>query len=193
MLDIIKYPNKPSLPLNWCKGSSFSHNDDLLREIIEGGELKTIVEVGTFVGWTACLIAKMPCVEKVYVVDHWKMMIRECRDPQEQFFSNVIHEGLQNKIIPIKGDSGSVGKQFKKLKIKVDLVYIDAHHGYKSVIKDITSWYPVTKIMCGDDYTLISKRRSGLIRAVNELAKKYKRKVKNIGNFWWYETTGINL
>lgn len=192
MLNIIKYPDKPIYPLEWYN-INFSHNDEILREIIETGELKTIVEVGTFVGWTACLIAKMPCVEKVYTVDKWQKHIRECRDPEGQFLSNIVHKNLQDKIIPIKGDSGKVGKQFQKLKIKPDLVYIDAHHGYDSVMKDIKSWYPVTKIICGDDYNYKFVRRRGLVRAVNELAKKYKRKVKNISNFWWYETTGINL
>ena len=193
MLDIIKYPDYPPLKsLNWCKikfsGGTrprFSHHDKIWKKILDTGLVKTIVEVGTFVGYTACLMAGCSNVEKVYTVDNWLFTLHRSENPQEQFFSNVLGCGLENKIIPIKGTSWEVGKQFKKLGIKVDLVYIDAHHKGESVRKDLNAWYGVGKFICGDDYTIIHHK--ALIEEVNKFAKKINCEVKNIGKFWWFE------
>lgn len=49
-----------------------------------------------------------------------------------------------------------------------DLIFIDGHHGYKEVIKDIRAWWPLvtdTGILAGHDYRRITP---DVIRAVDE-------------------------
>jgi len=199
-LNILEFPKIAPLPLNWHNdkfpdsdknwNQTISHNQDLLIDIIEKRKCKVIVEVGTFVGNTACTLARQPSVKKLYTVDNWSLNLQKINkkiniNTKKQFLSNVVHMKLQNKIIPIQGISWEVGKQFQKEGIKVDLVYIDAHHGRESVRKDINSWYPVADFLCGDDYGTPQHRV--LTQVVNNQAKKLGKKVKFNIPFWWYE------
>jgi len=173
--------------INWCKGKSFSHHDKIWKKILNTGLVKSVVEVGTFVGYTACLIASHPNVDYVFTIDTWNFSLNRCANPEKQFFLNISShlKNKKHKIIPIKGVSWEVGEAFKKLGIKVDLVYIDANHKKESVRKDLNAWYFVGKYICGDDYTHVG--HSAVIEEVDKFAKRHNCLVKNIGKFWWYE------
>jgi len=180
-LSIITYPKKAPEKLNWYD-VNFSHHNDIFDGLVSSGAIHKIVEVGTFVGFTACHLARKNEIEKVFAVDNWSMNLRGCMFPQKQFISNVIRSNLQDKIIPIKGDSSDVGIIFQKLGIKTDLIYIDARHDYLSVLKDIKAWYPVGSMICGDDYD-----KPTVKKAIDKLSTIYNRIVRYEDNFWWYE------
>ena len=43
----------------------------------------------------------------------------------------------------------------RTLKVKPDLIYIDATHDFTNVMHDLIIWYPFVKghgVLCGDDY-----------------------------------------
>ena len=95
-----------------------------------------------------------------------------CHTPPEklyqQFLSNVIHEGLQDKIIPVRKESTEAARYLSE--VPVDLVYIDASHDTESVYKDLTAWYPLVKdhgILCGDDW-----HHPPIVKAVTRFAQE---------------------
>lgn len=85
---------------------------DNLEYLIKEHEVKTVIEVGCWLGASTRAIAQFLSEDgKVYAVDHWKgseehqtQHILRHKDRllilYEQFLSNVIHEGLTHKIIP---------------------------------------------------------------------------------------------
>jgi len=140
------------------------------------------VEVGSWLGASARDIAQMlPEESLLFCVDTW-LGSEEHQSGQvcysfpidslfDRFLSNVIHSGLQKKIIPVKLTSIEAAKRFQSLGIKFDFIYIDAAHDYDSIKRDIEAWYPLLEeggVFCGDDF-----HYPPIIRAVGEFAKKY--------------------
>lgn len=165
--------------------STISQHIEVLRNIVYDKNVKTMVEVGTFLGGTAIKMAHI--VDKYYTVDiyNFKPMEKfyQLENLQKQFLRNTYP--LSHKITPIKGNSSEVGELFKRLGLKFDLVYIDADHHYKVVKKDLQAWFSISKFLCGDDY---DESHPGVIKAVNEFAEDNYLNVINIDkNFWYYE------
>jgi hypothetical protein len=140
---------------------------------------------------------------KLYAVDHW-LGSSENQPGQlawspklpflyEQFLSNVIHEGLTDRIIPVRMSSIEASKFLTGL--IADLVYIDASHDYDSVYSDIAAWYPFVKghgVICGDDY--LDGEVTTIKYAVDQFAADNHLQVKNVGSFWYYiETKSLSL
>lgn len=171
------------------------HEAEVLN-IFKSRNIKTVVEVGAWVGnWSVFIGELLPENGKIFAVDHW-LGSPEHHNPgstelallpklYQQFLSNVIRKEMTNKVVPVRMDSLSAAKKFRRLKIKADMIYIDAGHDYDSVLKDITAWYPILKsdgIFCGDDWNL-----DGVPYAVKDYAAAHGLKVCFSGEFWWYE------
>jgi hypothetical protein len=140
-------------------------NGTVLESLIKRHRINTVIEVGSFLGKSTRHIAKcLPKNGKVYAVDHWEGSIEHqaggtasnfpgsLDQLYQQFLSNVIHEGLTDKIIPIREPS-LVAAQDASL--KADLIYIDAAHDTESVYQDLSAWYPHLNkrgILVGDDW-----------------------------------------
>jgi hypothetical protein len=83
-----------------------------------------------------------------------------------QFLSNVVHNNLQDVIIPIPNTSANAAKILAYNNVKADLIYIDGSHEYEDVKDDIKNYLPLLNkegIMFGDDYGW-----AGVHKAVNE-------------------------
>ncbi len=172
-----------------------------LEPLIEEGDIKTIVEVGAWTGKSTIFLANiLPEGGTIFAVDHW-LGSSEHRDPGnrteynlvpilfKQFISNVIHAGFQDKIIPVRLASVEAAKKFKELKIKPDVIYIDAAHDYNSVLSDISAWYPLLRkegLFCGDDWNL-GGPEGEVAKAVTAFASTHRLRVCHEGEFWWYE------
>jgi hypothetical protein len=146
--------------------------EQLIREV----KPKTIVEVGTWKGASAIqmgLLCKANNLNtKIYCVDTWLGSVEfwtEFADTPErdlmlrngypqiyyQFLSNVVHNNLQDVIIPIPNTSANAAKILAYHKIKADLIYVDASHEYDDVKADILMYRPLLNeggAMMGDDY-----------------------------------------
>lgn len=61
----------------------------------------------------------------------------------KQFYNSQIEKKYQNRLQAIEGISWEVPSQIPDNSL--DFFFIDAGHGYKSVMKDITSWAPKLK------------------------------------------------
>ncbi len=168
----------------------FYSNGPQLEALIVGHKIKTIIEVGSWLGTSTRHMAScLPEDGKVYAVDHWQgslehqpgqtAWIPELEHLYEYFLSNIIQANLAHKIIPVKMPSLEAAKE---LHVKADLIYIDASHDTLAVYNDLVAWYPHLHkkgILCGDDWAGESVQK-----AVKKFAKKNNLRIKPSGNFW---------
>lgn len=164
--------------------------DHLIRE----HGIKNVIEVGSWLGCsTRHLASLIPADGKVLAVDHWEGSVEhlqmDVRDwlptLYEQFLSNVIHAGLQDKIIPVRLASLEAAQKLQTIPLKIDLVYIDGAHDYQSVYNDIVAWYPFIAddgIMTGDDW-----HYGDVKMAVDRFARENNLTVIGDNNFWMYQ------
>jgi len=181
------YKNAEVLPF---VSHGWYYNGPQLEDLIINNGVKTIIEVGCWLGTsTRHMASNLPKGGSLYAVDHWKgsdehqpgqpYWIPEVSKLYEYFLSNVVHAGLTDKIIPVRMDSLEASKT---LDVKADLVYIDASHDTPAVYADMQAWYPHVKeggIFCGDDWTFASVQV-----AVRRFALEHDLKVHGSGNFW---------
>lgn len=190
----------PFNPQGWYK------NGPSLEWLIRRGNVKTVIEIGCWLGLSTRHIAKtLPEDGIVYAVDHWMGSPNEDNSSFDmanlyrQFLSNIIHENLTHKIIPLKMSSIEAAMLFSSAKeawirnVKPDLIYIDATHDFNSVIQDLVLWFPFIKghgILCGDDYFWdydASKQGGPVMRAVDVFARENNLTVHHDGWMWYLE------
>lgn len=179
----------PFNPHNWYG------NDLYIEKIIKHYKVKTIVELGSWLGGSARHMAGLiPEDGIVYAIDNWHGSVPPAELAVEkqicdidkmylQFLSNTIHAKLTHKIIPIKMDVVEASKVFTNL--KPNLIYVDASHDEDSVYKDICSWWPFVKdsgFMCGDDWYY----GPGVRKAVSRFAAENNLQIYSQNNFWMF-------
>jgi hypothetical protein len=160
---------------------------------------KIVVELGSWLGLSTIHMASlMSPGSTLYAIDNWtaqgdvtiQAAIQSNKEIKakipilyQQFLSNVIHHRLAHRIVPLRMDTVEAAQA---LKIRPNLLYIDASHDEQSVFKDIMNWYPKLApkaIICGDDW----EYWPGVQQAVKKAAVLLKRVVKSEGNFWYFE------
>lgn len=176
------------------RGHFGKNQSEGLTYLIGAYRVKTVVEIGSYLGASTRFIAKLlPQDGKVYAIDHWLGNSEWQNKPgfkneqpllYQKFLSNIVQENLCEKIIPIKMTSIEASRNFNDIP---DLIFIDGSHDFKSVYKDICAWYPFVKnkgILCGDDYNWGKHKPVRL--AVLRFAKEHNLQVKTINNWIWY-------
>lgn len=100
-----------------------------------------IVEIGSHLGATSCMLALGNKNNKVFCVDTWKndTMPEGMRDTFGEFKKNT--KDFFN-IVPLRGASENVAKTFNK---KIDLLFIDGDHSYQGMKTDVFCWIPKCK------------------------------------------------
>lgn len=165
-----------------------------LTRLIEKHTIRTVLEIGSFLGSSAAFIAAHPSIEWVICVDpfedhtDWSKMLAERGVPNPYFepFREALQElGLWYKIISIHGQSQKVAWAMPK----VDLVYVDGDHSYESCKADIELYLPkARKVICGDDHHRMPDGNyefPGVARACEEYFGLTGYRVDR--RFWWYE------
>ena len=170
-----------------------------LGRLICRHQIKTVVEIGSFLGLSAVWFAQR--VEHVYCVDTWvetatyeseNNLVGTLRrwDLPRDFFplfrDNVMRSGVWHKITPIRGHSHYVHAEVPE----VDLVYIDGDHSYEGCKRDIELYRDKARVcLCGDDYAeriesdgTGKTKAFGVIEAVNDLLPD----AQHVGPFWWW-------
>jgi predicted O-methyltransferase YrrM len=160
-------------------------NADVLTMLIGRYEIRSVIEIGSFVGKSAVWFARQGL--DVVTIDRFDAAVT-CdyllTDEQKQAASDQYHTFLRNtlrhrNIRHVVGDSADVAG----LPIVADMVYIDGSHDYPDVKRDIDLWTPhAIKVVCGDDNTRVWP---GVQRAVAEVhgANRDTR-------LWWKSVTG---
>jgi predicted O-methyltransferase YrrM len=171
-----------------------SRQANALFTLITGNNVKNVIEIGSYLGASTRFIAKLlPEDGKVYAVDHWLGNPEWKNTPNfkeaqlllyPQFLSNVIHEGLCEKVIPMRMTSVAASRV---LKIVPDLIFIDGSHDYESVYQDICAWYPFVAeggILCGDDFNWGESKPVKC--AVLRFAEEHNLQIKVFEDWVWY-------
>lgn len=137
-------------------------NDDVratLQTLIDRYKVKSVIEVGSFLGLSACWFAER--VDSVVCVDvfsrkmspaMWEIMQRGSSDETLDSMYDVFLENT--KAYPNITSYKMPSLEAAELDLEADLVYIDADHTYEGVTADIEAWTPhARKVICGDDNT----------------------------------------
>lgn len=147
----------------------------LIVDLIIQNGYKNIAEVGVLHGWNAENILK-----------HLKM--KDYQLDKFYLIDNEIHKGLRKFEQPEVEFLHMTSKKAAGLidDKSLDLVYIDADHGYESVMEDIRLWMPKVRpggIISGHDY---DGHHSDVQRAVKESFKSFNvRMAANNLSSWW--------
>jgi len=172
--------------------SGWNGNSEVFVKLITEIKPKTIIEVGSWKGQSAINMGKatkeLGLDTTIHCVDTWlgaiefwsKLKATEERNlllrhgyPQiyYQFLSNVIHNGLQDTILPFPNTSENGFRYFKDIKITADLIYIDASHEEEDVYKDVNNFFTLLNnggVIFGDDYFSWAGVRTSIDRFVKE-------------------------
>jgi predicted O-methyltransferase YrrM len=157
---------------NWQYPESIDTFEMLIREIYPS----VIIEVGTYLGWSAINIAtickRLSLNVKILCIDTWLGSIEHWRSDLcnslcnynffengtsvmfDKFCKNVISHGLEDYIIPIPTTSNTAYEVLKHHNIVADLIYIDGDHSYNGVLNDLNSYFTILNengIIFGDD------------------------------------------
>lgn len=168
------YPNDPYEGLDIMPFDPFTweNNPLIFVEYIAMTKPKTIVEVGSFLGGSARIMAsicknigldtEIICIDTwLGSVEHWDKSSYTMKFVQgrptlyQQFLSNVVHSGFQDIITPFPVDSTNGLMTLAKLGVQADLIYVDAGHDYRSVRNDLFLSYPILRnggVIIGDDF-----------------------------------------
>jgi len=140
-----------------------------LRHLIEKNNFTTMAEVGVRDGRTTFyLLDKCPDLI-IYGIDL----------DTSKFFTSAVKEKYGDRLVPIQGYSDQVANKIPQ----VDLVFIDADHGYEGCKKDIIAYTPQVKqngLLTGHDIDY-----PGVNKAVRELVKKFDVGPNNV----WIKST----
>ena len=99
---------------------TYQEDHESLIEIIEGNDVKTILEIGTSRGYTARLMAEHPQVEHVVTMDIWPKAGDQVRDcPKATFWCQ-----------------SSFNLDIEPHINKYDMIHIDGSHGFADVVAD---------------------------------------------------------
>jgi predicted O-methyltransferase YrrM len=151
--------------------------DPVFAHLISTVRPKVIIEVGSWKGASAVNMATLVkhlgldtnliCVdtwlgspEHFLKRDHpayWDSLNVKNGYPRlyEQFLANVIHEGHSDIIVPLPQTSENAAQILTRLKIRADLIYIDAAHEFQSVLTDLTLYGDLLQpdgVIFGDDF-----------------------------------------
>lgn len=103
-----------------------------------------LVEIGSYLGASSCFLGLGASRNRstLYCVDTWMndSMSEGIKDTWSSFIKNT--EDFKNLIRPLKGRSQEISQSFSP---KIDLLFIDGDHSYKSVRQDVESWLPKLK------------------------------------------------
>jgi len=177
----------PYAPDGWFR------NGPQIAHLIKTHQVKTVAEVGSWMGRSSILIASMlPSDGFICCIDHFLGSVEHqpgqvCHDQRlpylyHQFLSNVMQSGLKNKIIPLRMASVEAAKA---INFQPDLIYIDASHETKDVYEDLCTWFPIAGdkgLLCGDDWDMPSVRA-----AVEQFAKEKHLTVVGQTSFWYFK------
>ena len=178
-------------------------NSVQMNRLILEKQPKVVIEFGSWLGMSTRSIAKaLPHNSLIYTVDHFlgsDEVEHQIKNGDkipilyEQFLSNVIHEKLYSKIIPLKMTTKESADYFKSNSIKGDIIYIDASHDFENVYKDLCLAQDLVAsdgVICGDDWGWGNDLP--IQRAVIKFANLNNYYVEIGDNMWFWKLVARN-
>ena len=102
----------------------------------------------------------------------------------EQFLSNVIRCGAQDRIVPLAQTSMVAGELLRRLGVRAGLIHIDASHDYQDVLQDARTYWEILTpggFLVGDDY---NQDWPDVIKAANQFAEEKSVRVLSSKPKW---------
>ena len=180
--------------------------DPIFEQLIDQVKPQLIIEVGSWKGASAVQMAKLLQEKSIHgtllCIDTWLGAIEHLAGEYAtslqrkhgfptlyyQFLANVMHQNVQDRIIPLPNPSHIAARYLQKQNIQADLIYIDASHEAEDVYADVCQYWEVLKpngVMFGDDYGDVS--HIGVSIALHQFAKERNLHLKTIRNKWWLQ------
>lgn len=183
----------------WNGGHSF------FRTLIDDIKPLLIVEVGTWKGQSAInmgrhilhkqMDTKIICIDTwLGAIEFWdshsktpeRNLLQKNGYPQVyyQFLSNVVHNGLQDIILPFPNTSDNGFRYLSAKGLLPDLIYIDASHEEEDVYRDVKNYLSVLKsggVIFGDDFG----SWKGVTDAMNRIKQDLNLNYEVIDNNFW--------
>ena len=171
-----------------------------LKSAINTLNPKYILEMGSWTGaGSTNFIASSAHNAHIVCIDHWSKNLNDY--VQEEFGIEQVKElepqisvlwetflvnmwDHRHHLTPLRAKTTEGLEILGKMDIPFDLIYIDAHHDYDSVLHDIKithKLWPKATIV-GDDYTWVTVRN-----AVHDYANENNLNVLINGNCWYYQ------
>ena len=128
---------------------------DRLDQLIRDHDVKTVVELGAFVGLSACFIAER--VDHVWTVDNFDVRAQDykpyLRPVHEAAAADQYGEFLRNTLAYPNITGIRMGfLEAAALPLEADMVYIDGVQSYPAFKQIVEAWLPkARKIIAGDD------------------------------------------
>lgn len=134
---------------------------DVLYSIVRSFQVKTIVEIGTNLGYSAIVMTQAVLdnndVPVVYSFDKWNNYGLNMEGTKEIAIHNIQFAGLSQYITLIAGDSVKTVPSYFTANRKVDMCFIDGDHTYNGVVTDYNNCKEHTDLivfhdaLCGKD------------------------------------------
>ncbi len=161
------------------------HSDSkVFQFVIESAKPKFIIEVGSFVGFSAITMAehldrqKNPCA--ILCIDTWLGSLEYWRNKQSMqdsgmqlshgypqwyfsFLTNIAVTKHADRVVPLPLPTLIAARLLKEKGIMADLIYIDASHDEKDVYEDMMAYWPLVNqggALFGDDWQWESVARA---------------------------------
>ncbi len=177
-------PDVPPFPQpNWL----FPGTRELLSRSISKST-RLIVELGSWTGRSTRFLADLAPQATVIAIDHWEGSPEHKEDPNlapllPRLYETFLSEcwAHRDQIIPVKMRSIEGMHRVAEAGLEPDLVYIDADHGFESVLNDLTSALDLfpRALIVGDDWNWDSVRQ-----AVERVAKGRSVRYESVGSGW---------
>ena len=93
------------------------------------------------------------------------------------FVANVIHNKVQDYVIPLPLDSINAAVVIDKSEIVPGVVHIDAAHDYACAWNDMTTWWRLLQpggVMIVDDFNIDGHCWPGVFQAVNQFRSEFE-------------------
>jgi predicted O-methyltransferase YrrM len=151
-----------------------------LEALIREARPRLALEVGSWKGWSASVLAKAMLdatvvgqdLPELVCVDTWlgsaEMVARQ--DPGNlaflhrkhglpqiywAFMANIARAGLTAVVTPYAQTSMAAAQVFDAMGLRFDFIYLDGAHDYESVVDDVRTWGCLLAdggVLAGDDY-----------------------------------------
>jgi predicted O-methyltransferase YrrM len=174
------------------------------EEIIRGLKPRVVIDVGVWKGASTIYLAdlmRQNGIAGVVIgvdtflgsVEHWDrtsgfsgLMPFRFGMPllYEQFLSNVVRCGAQDRIVPLAQTSVIAGELLRRLGIRAGMIHIDASHDYQDVLQDARTYWEILTpggFLVGDDY---NQDWPDVIRAANQFAEEKSVRVLSSKPKW---------
>lgn len=146
----------------------------IFRDILSLTKPKLIIELGVWKGMSsihmADLMKEMGIAGQIVAVDTWLGSSNHLSSSgrraelrtrhgyptvYETFLANVVKAGHQDVIVPLAMDGTSAAIALQRLKVKAQVIHIDASHEFQPCLTDLRAYWPLLAedgVLIADDY-----------------------------------------